>query len=111
MSERNPGSNEDQMKQRDIEARRACLQLHTGSCAGCQVLDIARNFYRYKSYTFEEAIRITEQEYCAPGTHIQRQHVPNTQAMYTFASDHRGENIDFDPNDRQSGFRRRKRSR
>lgn len=80
-------------RQQDI----ICLQKKLGSCLGCPVLDIARNNYRYRGRTFEDAMRQTERQYCPSNTHIQRQHVPNTEAMHAFGqADHRGENIEFD---------------
>jgi hypothetical protein len=72
-----------------------CLQLKTGSCAGCDILPIAERKFRWTPMSPEQAAREVSKEYCPNNARMQVQHLVNHDASHSFGM-RREENTDFD---------------
>jgi hypothetical protein len=75
-------------------SERICLQLKTGSCAGCDIIRMAREKFRYEQISPDEAADAIQAEYCPSGAYLDRNQLRNRQAMYAFGQDQK-ENTDF----------------
>lgn len=84
----------------DTERKQTCLLLKTGSCAGCDILQIAQNRFRWHHESPRVAAKAVEKEYCPPTAKMQIGNLVNKDASHSFGQE-RSENIHFEPNDSQ----------
>ncbi len=76
-----------------------CLQLHLGSCAGCNVLNLIADKIRWQLIPPNEAAKIIARSYCPGQVQPQVHLIQNNQASSGLGQRHE-ENFDFHPDDR-----------
>lgn len=73
-----------------------CLQQITGSCSGCNIIEIAILGMRWKAKTLEEQQQHIEEHYCPDGCNAESlQKHTNKEAAYLLGQ-RRAENTEFD---------------